>query len=85
MDCQSAQPAIHSCCFARTCAADGYCNSRVAEFDGNGTWVRDYQTPQRREDQMEVPHRWAGARRCRDSCVPDTSAAAGASFFATWR
>jgi hypothetical protein len=42
--------------------ADGYCNSRVAEFTANGTWVRDFELPQRAERQMEVPHRWAQKR-----------------------
>ncbi|KAL4858006.1 Peptidyl-glycine alpha-amidating monooxygenase A [Chlorella vulgaris] len=36
--------------------ADGYCNSRVAEFDANGTWQRDYMLPMRGEVQMQVPH-----------------------------
>lgn len=36
--------------------ADGYCNSRVAEFDANGTWQRDYTLPMRGERQMQVPH-----------------------------
>ncbi|KAL4457726.1 hypothetical protein ABPG75_012591 [Micractinium tetrahymenae] len=36
--------------------SDGYCNSRVAEFDANGTWVQDYRLPQRGELPMFVAH-----------------------------
>lgn len=37
---------------------DGYCNSRVAQFDASGKWVRDFTLPEGRELPMLVPHRW---------------------------
>ncbi|KAL4442992.1 hypothetical protein ABPG77_008483 [Micractinium sp. CCAP 211/92] len=36
--------------------SDGYCNSRVAEFDANGTWVRDYRVPQTATLPIFVAH-----------------------------
>ena len=47
-------------------AADGYCNSRVAEFDASGAWVRDYKLPDEPElrQALELPHRWGGELPC---------------------
>ena len=36
--------------------ADGYCNSRVAEFTSEGKWVRDYAMP-KGQDPLLLPHR----------------------------
>jgi hypothetical protein len=38
---------------------DGYCNSRVAEFDASGAWVRDFKLPEEPEQRqaLELPHR----------------------------
>lgn len=39
-------------------AADGYCRSRVAQFDAGGKWVRDFTVPKGQGPELLVPHRW---------------------------
>lgn len=39
-------------------SADGYCNSRVAQFDAKGKWVRDFTVPEGQGQPLLVPHRW---------------------------
>lgn len=39
-------------------AADGYCRSRVAQFDAAGKWVRDFTVPKGQGPELLVPHRW---------------------------
>ncbi len=36
--------------------SDGYINSRVAKFDKNGRWVKQWGTPGREEGQFNTPH-----------------------------
>jgi DNA-binding beta-propeller fold protein YncE len=36
--------------------SDGYVNSRVAKFDKNGDWVKQWGTPGRGEGEMNTPH-----------------------------
>ncbi len=36
--------------------SDGYINSRVAEFDKNGVWVRSWGTPGAGQGQFNTPH-----------------------------
>lgn len=63
--CRLACQLVHSPCMdahlrapAPPPPADGYCNSRVAWFNGNGTWLKDLVLP-KHMDQMAVPHRRA--------------------------
>lgn len=50
--------------------ADGYCNSRVAQFHATGTWVRDFTVPTGKGQPMLVPHRWAGGAGLGGALLP---------------
>ncbi|KAI7845909.1 hypothetical protein COHA_000641, partial [Chlorella ohadii] len=36
--------------------SDGYCNSRVVQFDAKGKWVRDFTVPEGQGQPLLVPH-----------------------------